>query len=134
MAGCWFGVYNVGMDEEKRLGEDCIFCQIARGETPAEVVWEDEETIFFHDISPKATVHVVGIPKKHLVSLADMDGDDQAMLGLLMLNITKVADKTGIAESGYRVMTNVGNDAGQEVKHLHWHVLGGEKLGRMVCR
>ena len=100
--------------------------------TPADVIFEDEATIFFHDISPKVRVHVVGIPKRHLVSLAQVKETDQAVIGQLLFNVSNVAEQVGINESGYRVITNVGSDAGQEVKHLHWHVLGGEVLGRMV--
>lgn len=113
--------------------ESCIFCAIAGGKTDAEVVFENNETIFFHDISPKASVHVVGIPKRHIVSMAEATEEEIAILAGLLRGVTAVADKLGLTEGGYRVITNVGSNAGQEVKHLHWHVLGGERLGPLRC-
>lgn len=112
---------------------DCIFCQIAEGSTPADVVFDGGDTLFFRDISPKAPVHVVGIPKKHLESLDEMVGDNHAVVGKLLHEATHVAADMGIAESGYRVITNVGEDAGQEIKHLHFHIVGGESLGPLRC-
>ena len=114
--------------------DECIFCQIGSGVASADVVFEDEESIFFRDISPQAEVHIVGIPKKHIISLASLTEEDQAMIGRLVHSISNVASEAGIAEGGYRVITNVGMDAGQEVKHLHWHILGGEPLGPLRCK
>ncbi|MFH1354049.1 MAG: HIT domain-containing protein [bacterium] len=113
--------------------EKCIFCEIVEGSTLADVVYDGGDTLFFRDISPKAKVHVVGIPKKHIVSLADVVADDQAMIGKLLHDIVHVAGEMGIVESGYRVITNVGQDAGQEIKHLHFHILGGEGIGPLKC-
>lgn len=115
------------------MGEPCIFCQIAAGTTVAEVVHESAETLFFNDISPKAPVHVVGIPKQHIASLANVRPADAPVLGQLLTEIAQVAQKAGVADGGYRVLTNVGSDAGQEVRHLHVHLLGGEPLGPMRC-
>lgn len=112
---------------------DCVFCQIAAGTTPAEVVFDGGDTLFFRDISPKAPVHVVGIPKKHIDSLAAMIGDDHAVMGKLLHEIAHVAESLDIQAGGYRVITNVGRNAGQEVRHLHFHVLGGEPLGPLRC-
>lgn len=112
---------------------ECIFCQIISGSTPADLVFDGGDTLFFRDISPKAPVHVIGVPKKHIDSLAAMIGDDHAMMGKLLHEIAAVAEKLGIQESGYRVITNVGRDASQEVAHLHFHVLGGESLGPLRC-
>lgn len=115
------------------MAEACIFCQIAVGTTMAEVVHKSADTLFFNDISPKAAVHVVAIPKKHLASLNTVQQSDARALGQLLLEIPLVARQVGVAESGYRVLTNVGADAGQEVQHLHFHILGGEPLGPMRC-
>lgn len=112
---------------------DCIFCSIANGTTPADVVFDGGDTMFFRDISPKAAVHVVGIPKKHVSSLDEVVGDDHDVLGKLLHEAAHVAEDLGIKESGYRVITNVGPDAGQEVQHLHFHILGGEPLGPLKC-
>lgn len=113
--------------------EDCIFCNVVDGITQADIIFDGGDTLFFRDINPKATVHVLGIPKKHLLSLQDVHGDDHALIGKLLHEAAHVAEKVGIRESGYRVITNVGRDAGQEVQHLHFHILGGENLGPMRC-
>lgn len=113
--------------------EECIFCEIVGKGTPADVVYDGGDTLFFRDISPKARVHIIGVPKKHIVSLADVVADDQAVVGKLLHDIAHVAGETGIAEGGYRVITNVGQDAGQEVQHLHFHILGGEGVGPLRC-
>lgn len=112
---------------------DCIFCSIAGETTVADIVFDGGDTLFFRDISPKARVHIVGIPKKHLTSLDAMVADDQALVGKLIHDAADVAESVGISESGYRVLTNVGSDAGQEVGHLHFHILGGETLGPLRC-
>ncbi|MDP3997884.1 MAG: histidine triad nucleotide-binding protein [Candidatus Andersenbacteria bacterium] len=112
---------------------DCIFCRMVTGETPVEAVYESTDTLFFRDISPKAKVHVLGIPKRHIVSLAHMTDDDQLLIGKLIHDATKVARDLGLVAGGYRIISNVGDDAGQVVKHVHFHVLGGERLGPMRC-
>lgn len=112
---------------------DCIFCEVAAGTTPADIIFDGGDTMFFRDISPKAPVHVIGIPKRHIDSLAAMIGDDHAVLGKLLHEIAHVAETLNIQENGYRVITNVGRDAGQAVQHLHFHVLGGEPLGPLRC-
>jgi histidine triad (HIT) family protein len=112
---------------------DCIFCGIAAGTTPADIVFDGGDTLFFRDINPKAATHIVGIPKAHIGSLARIQGDDHALVGKLLHEAAHVADDVGIGESGYRVITNVGRDAGQEVHHLHFHILGGEALGPLKC-
>lgn len=113
--------------------KQCIFCRIASGEASAKIVFDGGDTLFFYDIHPKARVHVVGITKKHLADLADMVGDDHLVMGKLLHEASHVAEDLGIADSGYRVITNVGRDAGQEIKHFHIHILGGENLGPMRC-
>lgn len=111
----------------------CIFCEIVNGATPADIVFDGGDTMFFRDINPKARVHVVGIPKKHLSSLDVMHGEDHTIIGKLLHEAADVAKDLGINESGYRVITNVGADAGQEIEHLHFHILGGEPLGPLRC-
>jgi histidine triad (HIT) family protein len=115
------------------MNAECIFCAIVNGETQADIVFDGGDTLFFRDISPKARIHIVGIPKQHLISLAAMEANDQAVMGKLLHDAAHVAEDIGIADSGYRVITNVGADAGQEVQHLHFHILGGEPLGPLKC-
>lgn len=112
---------------------DCIFCDISEGVTGADVVFESEDTMFFRDISPKAPVHVVGIPKRHIASIGHMTEEDIPIIGRLVFEVATVAKKLGIAESGYRIVSNAGQDSGQEVQHMHVHVLGGAALGSLVC-
>lgn len=105
---------------------ECLFCRLVAGEIPAQIVYEDAHAIAFRDINPQAPVHVLVIPRAHLASLAEFTGET---CGPLMDAINQVAKQEGIAESGYRVVTNCGPDAQQTVFHLHWHVLGGRALG-----
>lgn len=113
--------------------KECIFCGIAAGTSTADIVFDGSDTLFFRDINPKAPVHIIGIPKKHIVSLDEVHGDDHAMIGKLLHEAAHVAADLGIKDSGYRVITNVGRDAGQEVAHLHFHIIGGESLGPLRC-
>ena len=105
---------------------DCLFCRIVAGEIPAQIVYQDENAIAFRDINPQAPVHVLVIPRKHIPAIADLGGEDCSHL---MEAINRVARQEGVAESGYRVVTNCGPDAQQTVFHLHWHVLGGRAMG-----
>ena len=107
---------------------DCLFCKIAVGDIPCNRVYEDEAFLAFHDINPKAPVHVLVIPKHHLPSLNDADDQDVGLLGQLMDTTRKVAKELGIDDPGYRVILNVGEGGGQEVFHIHVHILGGKKL------
>lgn len=106
----------------------CIFCRIAARQAPARILFEDDEMIAFHDVAPRAPVHVLVIPRRHIVSLAAASGDDQALLGRLLLGAAEAARRCAVAESGYRVVTNCGARAGQSVLHVHLHVLGGRTL------
>lgn len=108
---------------------DCIFCKIVRGEIEADVVYEDEQVMVFHDINGRAPVHVLVIPKRHVPSLAEIGRLSDSEVKRLLEVSEEVAGKLGIAESGYAVRLNNGPDAGQEVFHLHLHVLGGERIG-----
>lgn len=108
---------------------DCIFCKIASKEMEAEVVLEDEEVLAFYDINGRAPVHVLIIPRQHVGSLAEIGDLPDSVAKRLFDASQEVAEKLGISESGYAVRINNGPDAGQEVFHLHLHVLGGEKIG-----
>jgi histidine triad (HIT) family protein len=104
---------------------DCLFCQIVKGDIPAKSLFEDEHSFVFDDINPQAQVHMLVIPKRHVVSLEDTRETDTVLLGHLMMVCAKTARMRGIAESGYRVVANTGRGAGQSVFHLHFHVMGG---------
>jgi histidine triad (HIT) family protein len=110
--------------EEKNMDE-CIFCKIAEKEAESAVVYEDDSIIAFRDINPAARVHVLIIPKKHTEEITPADNN---LIGGIFSAAKKIAEKEGIDESGFRVLVNRGADAGQVVKHLHFHLLGGEKL------
>ena len=108
---------------------DCIFCKIVQGEMEADVVHEDDQVTAFHDINGRAPVHVLVIPRQHVASLAEIGKLPDSDAKRLFEVSEEVAEKLGIAESGYAVRINNGPDAGQEVFHLHLHVLGGERIG-----
>jgi histidine triad (HIT) family protein len=105
--------------------DGCIFCRIVAGEIPATVVHETPDTIAFRDINPRAPVHVLVIPRRHIASLDALGADDHALAGRLLLVAGDVARQEGIADRGYRVIANVGAWGGQTVDHLHLHVMGG---------
>ena len=108
------------------MTESCLFCRIVRREIPAKVIHEDEHTVAFRDIDPKAPTHVLVIPKEHVPSLNE--ATDAAQIGRLMLVAAQIAKSEGIAEDGYRTVVNSGANAGQTVFHLHLHLLGGRRL------
>ena len=108
------------------MEEDCVFCKIVDGKIPSTKVYEDEEVLAFKDINPIAPIHILIIPKKHIKSLTELD--DNELLAHIFRVIKDVAKSQGIEEKGYRVITNIGEDGGQAVKHLHFHVIGGKKL------
>lgn len=113
---------------------DCIFCRIARGEIPASKVYEDDEIVVFHDINPAAPVHLLMIPKVHIENLYDLDPAYQSLLGRMLGLAGELARREG-ADDGFRVVINNGRIGGQEVYHLHLHVLGGsERLGSGMPR
>lgn len=107
---------------------DCLFCRIATKNLPAQLVYEDEDALAFHDIHPKAPVHLLLILKKHLATLADADAEEAALLGKLMLLAPKLAAEHGLHD-GFKLAVNVGHGGGQEVFHLHLHILGTPSLG-----
>lgn len=107
---------------------DCIFCKIAQGEIPSNKVYEDEDVLAFHDLNPEAPVHILVIPKKHITNLETAAAEDQMLLGKIMLTIQQIAREQGIAETGYRVVSNIGAQGGQTVMHMHFHLLGGREM------
>lgn len=109
--------------------EDCIFCKIINKEVPSTIVYEDEDVIAFKDIHPVTPVHILVIPKKHISSLVDLKEEDEAIIGKIYTVINKIAKQEGILDKGFRVIVNCGEDGGQVVKHIHFHLLGGKKLG-----
>lgn len=106
----------------------CVFCKIANSEIPSKIVYENDEVIAFEDLDPKAPVHVVIIPKIHIERLSDAKKSDEPILGRLCHVAAKVAREMHIEKSGYRLVVNCNKDAGQEVMHLHLHLLGGRKF------
>ncbi len=111
---------------------DCIFCKIIRGDIPGDLVLEDEEFFAIRDIAPKAAQHALVMPREHVISLNEVDRWTDGRGQRLLTFTARVAGALGIRESGYRVITNVGADGGQEIDHFHFHVLGGERLGDLV--
>lgn len=105
-----------------------IFERIIAREIPAQIVWEDDEVIAFHDVNPGAPVHVLVVPKRVIPRLAEVQSGDEQLLGKLLLATQRVADKLDLLASGYRVVINSGPDAGESVPHLHLHVLGKRRL------
>lgn len=104
----------------------CIFCKIAAGQIPSRKVYEDDELLVFHDIAPWAPVHFLVIPKQHIATMYDTGGEHAAMLGRMMALAPKLARELGV-ENGFRIVVNTGPDGGQEVQHLHLHVMGGPR-------
>ena len=108
---------------------DCLFCKIVAGEIPSEEVASDDDTYAFRDISPQAPVHVLVVPRRHIDDATALRTDDGATLAAMFATANQVASKEGVAESGFRLVCNVGDDAANSVGHLHLHVLGGRRLG-----
>ncbi len=113
--------------------EDCIFCRIANREIPAEIIWENEYVVAFRDIDPVTPTHVLVIPKRHIESTLDLTEADAGVLFEVFRAASEVAKIEGRAETGIRILTNVGPDAGQDVPHMHFHVLGGIRMGWPPC-
>ena len=112
--------------------EDCIFCKIIRGEIPSTKVYEDEEILAFNDVNPAAPIHILVIPKKHINSLVDMKPEDEKSVGKIYGVINKIAEREGFKDEGFRVIVNCGKNGGQEVMHLHFHILAGKQLGEKI--
>jgi histidine triad (HIT) family protein len=108
--------------------ENCLFCKIVAGEIPANIVYQDDDVVAFRDINPQAPHHFLFIPTRHIASMTELAEEDGLLLAHTYAVANTVARDAGLAESGYRFVTNVGPDAGQSVFHLHFHLLGGRKL------
>jgi histidine triad (HIT) family protein len=109
--------------------EDCLFCKIVRGEVPGDVVLDEPDVLAFRDINPQAPVHVLVIPKIHLRDVTELAGAGGGLLQSLLSAAVRIAGQEGVAEAGWRLVTNVGEEGGQRVWHLHLHVLGGRPMG-----
>jgi histidine triad (HIT) family protein len=108
---------------------DCLFCRIAAGEIPAQVVYEDDDVLAFRDIDPQAPVHVLVIPRRHVANLTVAASEDPELVARVTAAAAAVAAQEGVSQSGYRTVVNTGPDAQQSVEHLHLHVIGGRQLG-----
>src|SRR5680860_854734 len=113
--------------------DDCVFCKIIEGEIPGEVFMENQDFLAIRDINPKAPQHLLVIPREHVASLEGTEGWPDEKVAEMFRFVRMVADKAGIRDSGYRVLSNVGEDAGQVVFHLHVHVVGGARLEHSAC-
>ena len=107
---------------------DCLFCRIAAREIPSDVIHESDHVVAFRDINPQAPVHVLLIPKEHIASVAEVEEGHADLLAELLRTAAHLAEAEGVAESGWRLVTNVGRGAGQSVAHLHFHLLGGRPM------
>ena len=114
------------------MDNDCIFCKIIKNEIPSEKVYEDENVLAFKDINPAAPIHILVIPKKHITSVVDIKEEDEKYVWAIHKAMNKIAEEQGFKEQGFRVIVNCGKDAGQEVPHLHYHMLAGEKFGDKI--
>jgi len=111
---------------------DCIFCRIVKGELPGDIVYQDDKVTAFRDISPKAPTHILIIPNQHMDPKDNLQYEDAAVMVDILLAAKEIARIENIEERGFRLLINVGADAGQEVDHLHMHLFGGKKLGPML--
>ena len=112
---------------------DCLFCKIINGEIPSKKVYEDDSVYAFYDIAPMAPVHVLIVPKQHIASVNEVTAENSAVISHIYEVAAKLAKELGIADEGYRIVTNCGANAGQTVFHLHFHLLGGTKLKVEMC-
>ena len=112
--------------------EDCIFCKIIKGEIPSTKVYEDDKVLAFKDINPAAPIHVLVIPKKHIENVLEIDEENKEIASDIFLAINNIARQLGIDKDGFRIINNCGKDAGQEVMHLHFHILAGGKMGPKI--
>ena len=111
---------------------DCIFCKIANGEIPSKKVYEDDKIVSFYDLNPQAKIHILVIPKNHIACADEICEDNSGIIAHIFVKIPEIAKLAGI-NNGYRVITNCGEDGCQSVKHLHFHVIGGEKLSEKMA-
>ena len=114
------------------MAQETIFAKIIRGEAPAEIVYQDDLVTAFWDIGPRAPVHILIVPNRSIATVNDVQPDDELTLGRMFTAAAKIAAEQGIAESGYRLIVNCNRDGGQDVFHLHMHLVGGRRLGFML--
>jgi histidine triad (HIT) family protein len=107
---------------------DCLFCRIAAGDIPSQKVYSDDHVYAFHDINPAAPTHILVIPRKHLSSVCEAGPDDEALMGKLLLSAQHIAREQGLADDGFRLVINTGDQGGQTVYHIHLHILGGRQM------
>ncbi|MGD8802594.1 MAG: histidine triad nucleotide-binding protein [Gammaproteobacteria bacterium] len=107
---------------------DCLFCKIRDGEIPGDVVYENDDVLAFRDVNPQAPTHILVIPRKHIATTNDLEADDAAVVGKMMLAAKQIAADEGFAAEGYRMVLNCNEGAGQTVFHIHMHLLGGRRL------
>lgn len=112
--------------------DNCIFCKIINRDIPSTIVYEDEKIIAFNDVNPAAPIHILVVPKKHIETLLDVSEEDSSLIAHIYNVINKIAREKGFAENGFRVIANCGKDSGQEVMHIHFHVLAGRTLGPKI--
>ena len=112
--------------------EDCIFCKFVNKEIPKDFIYEDEDILAFKDIHPVAPVHILVIPKKHIESIVDITEEEKELMGKIVLTAKKIADRVGISKNGYKLLFRVGRHGGQEVKHVHLHLIGGGMLSEDI--
>lgn len=112
--------------------ENCLFCKIVKGEVLSEKVYEDNKVLAFKDINPATPIHVLVIPKKHYENVLDVKEEDKEIIADIFQAINKIAEKLGVEKDGFRIISNCGKDAGQEVMHLHFHLLAGGKMGPKI--
>ena len=112
--------------------ENCLFCKIVKGEVPSEKVYEDDKVLAFKDINPATPIHVLVIPKKHYENVLDVKEEDKEIIADIFQAINKIAEKLGVEKDGFRIISNCGKDAGQEVMHLHFQFIAGKKMGPKI--
>lgn len=108
--------------------EDCLFCKISSGKIPAHIVFENTDVVAFHDIHPAAPTHLLIVPKKHISTINDCEKQDESLLGQMILVAKSLAKQNNLNDAGYRLIFNVNSDGGQQVFHIHLHVLGGRQM------
>jgi histidine triad (HIT) family protein len=110
------------------MSTDCLFCKIISGDIPSDQVYQDERVTAFRDINPKAPTHILIVPNEHIASVNELSEQDKDLIGHMFLVEKRLAQQEGVAQSGYRTIINTGPDSGQEVQHLHLHLLGGQRM------
>lgn len=122
--------YKINLEGVSLMSE-CLFCNIAKGETDTELLYEDDRVVAFKDINPSAPIHLLIIPRKHIPTIYDLEKEDNELVGHMYQVAKKMADEFEIADDGYRIVANCKDDGGQVIYHIHFHLLAGEELGNM---